>query len=93
MREIINSEEKIKTGYFEKMTIIKTDPDSSSFIQLENFKDEKMINLKVEDEDNFKATIRFLQIDCLDQVVEKTCVIKRDDNGEISIFDGDKKIT
>jgi hypothetical protein len=89
MRLRADSDSPIKTKNFGGIVFVNTDPDSSSFFLLENFGEEMMKNLEVVDQDDkFKIEVSFFQING----VKKTYTFRKDINGEIAIFDGDKKL-
>lgn len=86
MRGIIRSEKTIKTENAGKVVIIKTSADSS--LELENFKDEKIIDVKIEDGTDFEIKICFWKIQGTNHVGKEMYTVKKDDVGIISLFDG-----
>jgi len=86
MRGIIRSEKTIKTENAGEVVIIKTSADSS--LKLENFKDEKIIDVNIEDGADFEIKICFWQIQEPNHVSKKMYTLKKDYAGVISLFDG-----
>lgn len=89
MRQVINSDKRIIVDQFPKTVIVKTDPDSSLNLELENFSEERMGRLKVldEQEGNFMIEISFLGADGFNE----THIFKRNDEGLIAFDESEKQ--
>ena len=86
MRGVIRSEKTIKTENAGEVVIFRASADSS--LELDNLKDQKIIDVKIEDGDDFEVKICFWKNQGPDHVSKKMLTLKKNDTGEISLFDG-----